>query len=91
MAAPPAAPAAYAPGVNPATPEDLLLYVGDEVRKIAVTLATLTRLTPQTAVKAPLLVVDGMVRLARSPWRPAGGVVDAWVYYDLPTATWKFV
>ena len=48
-------------------------------------------MTPQAATTAPLNPLDGMKRLARSPWRPvAGQNTDAWVYYDGALQEWVY-
>lgn len=48
-------------------------------------------MTPQAATAAPATPLDGMVRLARSPWRPVSGqTVDAWVYFDAALDEWVY-
>ena len=87
----PTAPVAYVQGVIPTETTDLSLFTSDELRKVASSIAMLVLMTPQACTSAPKVLVDAMPRLARSPWRPAGGTIDAWVYYDQPTASWKFL
>jgi hypothetical protein len=70
--------------------DGLTLYLKNELAKVAACTETLALMTPQPAVKLPPQIADGMIRLARSPWRPVSGqTVDEWVYYDAPSATWK--
>ena len=82
----------YLPAIVPTDSDDLLTFLGDDLRKVSVTIAALIRQTPQPATSAPKLPADGMQRLARAPWWPAAGqVADAWVYYDAPTTSWKLL
>lgn len=63
--------------------------IGRELAAIKRTIDGIIRMTPQATNKAPQALQDGMLRLARDPWRPAAGqVADAWVYYDAPTNSW---
>lgn len=89
MAARPTAPAPYTPGDIP-NGEDLHPVLTDELRKIAGAMTSVGRMTPQAATAAPKTLVDGMVRMARAPWRPAAGqTVDEWVFYEASSGTWK--
>lgn len=80
---------AYVPLPTPTLPDAAGLYLTRELQRIQNSIAGLITMTPQPATSAPSSVFDGMIRLARSPWRPIGGSVDAWVYYDGPSRTWK--
>ena len=64
-------------------------YLQNELERVEEAFADLVLMTPQVATAAPRIKRDGMIRLARAPWRPIGGTIDAWVYWDAPTATWK--
>lgn len=66
-----------------------LRYYQAELAEIETAFAELVLMVPQPAIVAPKVVRDGMQRLARSPWRPIGGSVDAWVFWDAPSGTWK--
>ena len=63
-------------------------YLQRELAKISKAITTINALLPQAATVEPRNPSDLMVRLARSPWRPIGGTVDRWVYYDAPSASW---
>ncbi len=70
----------------------LPIWLQGASRMIETTVAEISLMTPQAATAAPKTVRDGMVRLARSPWRPASGQsADAWVYFDAPSGTWKLL
>lgn len=48
-------------------------------------------MVPQAATQAPTAPLDGMKRLARSPWRPVSGqTVDSWVFYDAAAGKWVY-
>ncbi len=79
----------YVRGPVPTLPSTSLTFLPTELGKIASASAQVTAMTPQPAIAAPNAPQDGMTRLARAPWRPIGGSVDAWVYYDAPSKTWK--
>lgn len=76
------------PASPPTIPGGEQRFMQAELVKIAASITSIARLTPQPATEAPKAPVDGMIRLSRSPWRPVGGTVDAWVFWDGPTSTW---
>lgn len=72
------------PGTNPA--------IVQELRRIEASLRDLADYAPQPAIREPSKRRDGMVRLARSPWRPVDGqTADAWVYFDGTDNEWKYL
>lgn len=79
----------YVRGPVPTLPSASGVWFPTELGKIATASAQVTAMTPQPATAAPSGPQDGMTRLARAPWRPVGGSVDAWVYFDAPSGTWK--
>lgn len=82
-------------GYVPLSPPSLLgnpQYLARELQAISSAIQNLTLMTPQPATKAPVTLSDGMIRLARSPWRPLSGqTTDEWVFYDAPSGTWKLL
>jgi hypothetical protein len=65
-------------------------YYGQQLSLISISISSLIALTPQAATAAPKTPIDGMVRLARDPWRPvAGQTTDQWVYYDAAGKVWR--
>lgn len=88
----PVAPPSYRMGIVPTNPDAHATFLAEELRKVETVLAAVVRMTPQTATKLPLVVADGMIRLARSPWWPvAGQNQDAWVHYDAVLGSWQYV
>lgn len=68
------------------------LYLQKQLQAISQAIQDLVVVAPQAAVKVPPVLIDGMIRLARSPWYPVSGqTADGWVYYDSPTASWNFL
>ena len=64
-------------------------YIVPELKKIATAISSIQAMVPQAATSAPTTPKDGMMRLARSPWRPVKGqTTDIWVYYDGSSGTW---
>lgn len=89
MSAPNSLPVAYTPASQPALSQGSARYLQQQLSAIASSITMLNLLTPQPATEAPKVLLDGMIRLSRSPWRPvSGATTDAWVYYDLPTTSW---
>lgn len=83
-------PAGYAQRPQPILEGRDKQYLDQELTAVGVAIGSLLRMTPQPATVAPKAPADGMIRLSRSPWRPLSGqTVDAWVYFDGPTAAWK--
>lgn len=88
----PTAPPAYRMGIVPTDTASHGTFLADELRKIQMSLDAIARMTPQPATKAPVVVVDGMQRLARSPWWPVvAQSADAWVYYDAVLGSWHYL
>ena len=84
--------APYAPGTRPAIAGGDMTFVVSELTRVAAVLRDLRSLAPQACTSEPDRRVDGMQRLARSPWHPAAGQsVDAWVYFDEASLTWKLL
>lgn len=85
-------PAAFLPGPQPILPGGDDVYTQKEVQRLTKATQKLYLTSPITVTKAPTAPVDGMIRLARSPWHPvAGQTADAWVYYDATTQTWRYL
>ena len=78
----------YSKGAQPTIPGAESRYLQDELDKLERAIAAIASMTPQPATVAPRAPLDGMVRLARAPWRPLGGTVDLWVYWDATSGTW---
>lgn len=79
-----------APSVPIITANDNGRALNAELRTLQAVLASTQAMITQAATAAPSQPVDGMVRLARAPWRPVAGVTtDAWVYFDSPSNAWK--
>ena len=66
-------------------------YLQEELGRIEASLHDAFLLIPQPAVSVPKALLDGMQRFARSPWRPVGGAVDVWVYWDAKAAVWAIL
>ena len=66
-------------------------YLQDELGRIESSLSDAFALIPQPATTPPKTLHDGMQRLARAPWRPVGGTVDLWVYWDALGARWAIL
>lgn len=67
-------------------------YLRTELQNVHAAIESTQLFTPCPAIKAPASPVDGMIRLARKPWRPvAGQTVDKWVYYDGVGAVWRYL
>lgn len=67
-------------------------FVLAELAKIQDVFRSTQAMIPQAANKAPSSPQDGMVRLARAPWRPvADQTGDAWVYFDGSSSTWMLL
>lgn len=84
----PTPPLTYTRNPQPLLPGADARYLQDELAKLEQVLANIALLTPQVATAAPKTLVDGMIRLARAPWRPTGGTADLWVRYDAAAGTW---
>ena len=85
-------PTAYKPRAAQATPVPSTQYLQQELERISVVTNNLALMIPQVATKAPAVVSDGMIRLARSPWRPvAGTTTDAWVFWDAVHDAWALL
>lgn len=82
-------PAPYIQSSLPILEGGSIRYLQNEFGRVETASKSSTDMVPCPAVAAPKIPRDGMVRLARAPWRPIGGTVDAWVWFDLPSATWK--
>lgn len=72
----------------PLMPDGDVRFLQDELQRVEAAFADITSMVPQVATVAPKLPRDGMIRLARSPWRPVGGTVDIYVYWNAPTSAW---
>lgn len=58
----------------------VLLYLSSELRKLEQDSRILNLMAPQVATEAPPQQIEGMIRYAKSPWRPyAGMTTDGWV------------
>ena len=66
-------------------------YLQDELQRIELALRDAFLMIPQPCSVPPKTPLDGMQRLARSPWRPVGGTVDTWVYWNAPTSMWAIL
>ena len=66
-------------------------FLQEELGRIETALHDVFLMIPQPCTVPPKTLLDGMQRLARSPWRPAGGTVDTWVYWNAATATWAIL
>lgn len=82
-------PTPYTPSTTPILAGGDDRYLQEELARIQTSITSLVRMCPQVATTPPKEPADGMVRLSRSPWRPIGGTVDAWVYYDAASTSWK--
>ena len=68
---------------QPQLADNLNLYLKQSLADIATTLNGVLMMLPQAATAAPASQHTGMVRLARSPWRPVlNQTADAWVIYN---------
>jgi hypothetical protein len=66
----------------PSLPDPTNSYLTLELRSIQETLRGVLDMMPQDAIAAPAAPREGMMRLAKSPWRPvAGQTADKWVTY----------
>jgi hypothetical protein len=84
-------PPIYSPQVLPLLPGGEGPYTQAELRRLQTVLAAYQNLLPQASTQAPVNLVDGMIRLARSPWWPvAGQAADAWVYWDAAGVVWRY-
>jgi hypothetical protein len=88
MAVRPFVPAGYTRGELPLLPNGEGPFVRGELDKIQDSIASIIEMTPQGTTFAPRTPRHGMIRLAMDPWRPIGGSVDVWVYYDEDAAAW---
>lgn len=85
-------PQPYVQSLLPITPDGYQRYYQNEFGRVEVSTKSIYDMVPCPATAAPKVPRDGMVRLSRSPWRPvAGTTTDAWVFYDLPSASWKLL
>lgn len=85
------APPLYTVASPPSIPGGDAVYLAAQLAAIANSLSGIRAMTPQSATAAPKVLLDGMTRLARNPWRPvAGQTADAWVYYDAAGAVWRY-
>lgn len=83
-------PTPYVLGNLPARDDGWPLWTRQELGKVKETLDTLIILTPQAADRAPARLIEGMIRLAKAPWRPvAGQTTDQWVTYV--GGAWRYV
>lgn len=82
----------YVPRSQPQIPGGSDFYVRGELQAIAAAISTVLAMTPQVTTKAPTPLVDGMIRLARSPFYPVSGqTADAWVFYDAKLGSWHYL
>lgn len=82
---------AYKQGILPLLPGGEGPFAQREFDKLETVLSSHTDMLPQAATKAPSVLADGMIRLARNPWRPVSGqTVDKWVYYDAAGGIWRY-
>lgn len=85
-------PPVYTPAVLPILPGGEGPYTQAELRRLQTVLGAYLNLLPQAAIKAPVTLVDGMIRMARDPWWPvAGQTADKWVYFDAAGAVWRYL
>jgi hypothetical protein len=85
-------PLPYTPSPAPTLDGGDVLWGQQQFDRISATLNSLLALTPQPATAAPKAPQDGMIRLARSPWRPVSGqTADKWVYWDAPSGSWLYL
>lgn len=91
---------AYAPGpmeiyvsnVNPILDGGQATFLLNELSRIQDVFKSTQEMIPQASTKAPTTPKDGMIRLARAPWRPvAGQNVDQWVFYDGASNQWTYL
>lgn len=79
------------PTLVPLIPGGAEPYAANTMQRLQTMAENTLLMTPQAATQAPATLLDGMKRLARSPWRPVSGqTVDAWVYYDAAAGKWLF-
>lgn len=84
-------PPLYTVAAPPSIPGGDAIYLASQLTAIANSLSGLRTLAAQSATVAPKVLLDGMIRLARNPWRPvAGQTADAWVYWDAAGSVWRF-
>lgn len=84
-------PIGYRQGVLPILQGGAEVFAQRQFAQIAATIEDLLLLTPQAATKEPPQLRDGMLRLARAPWRPVlGQDEDRWVYWDGAGQVWRF-
>lgn len=82
-------PVVFAPSPQPILSGGAETWSKAQLVAIAAALESTQSLTPQASTKAPKVLIDGMMRLARYPWWPASGqTADAWLYYDGAGAVW---
>lgn len=92
MAAKPPTLVPYTPQALPILPGGAPAWTRREFDSLKTVLDAIQLMAPQPATATPKQLADGMIRYARSPfWPVAGQVADAWVWYDLPNAVWKFL
>jgi hypothetical protein len=85
-----AVPVGYKPGAKPILPDADSRYLDQQLQNISNSISTIVVMTPQPATEPPKVLMDGMWRLARSPWRPLSGqTADQWVWYDATAGAWK--
>lgn len=85
-------PTAYTPRPLPTLGTDLRTYAQRELRDVGDSIGSILLMLPQDAVAVPAKLVHGMIRKAKSPWRPvAGQTTDRWVIYDQDVPGWKYI
>lgn len=84
------------PGIKatlPTTLQGALPAANGQFGKLRDSINNLNVFAPITATQAPPGdPSDGMIRLAKSPWRPVSGQTqDAWVYYNAHAGAWEYL
>ncbi len=79
-------PRPYQRGLRPSLNADNGVYLEEELRRIEQCLHDISQVIPQTALKEPENPYEGMIRLAKAPWKPVGTEYALVTYLD---GIWK--
>lgn len=71
----------YRRGLRPSLPGGEGVYLEEELRRIEEVLQDILKAVPQVAYTVPENPVEGMIRLAKAPWKPFLERDWAWVTY----------
>lgn len=85
-------PIPYNRGSSPVLPGGDARHLEDELGHIQNSVDSLVLMCPQVSTVPPKILIDGMIRLSRNPWRPVTSQsIDSWVYYDAVGKSWRYL